>query len=233
MATESPRFDPASYPGQRPAGPVLVTDDAEIEVSVAGAVPALPRSSDVRWSLAYGANADPDRLRDKGLTAGGALLLPAVLVGWVTAFEQRRAGYGAVPLTLVPAPGKRVHTWVLGIPAAVVDELDRTEGRAPQGAPSAVVPTAGSARHAPPGTYQLGRVGRAEVAGGWALPDALAYLPGPSTRIQVAGGTWRTWPESDQAAARAHLDAGGSSEPAPPVVAPVLGPWPKTPLVKA
>jgi len=211
---------------------VLVTDDAEVAVSVAGAVPALTPSADVRWSVAYGANADPDRLRDKGLTAHGVLLLPAVLVGWVTAFEQRWTGYGAVPLTLVPAPGRRLDTWVLGIPPAVVDELDRTEGRAGDGAPAVVDPSAGSARHAPPGTYQLGHVGRVEVAGGWVLSDALAYLPGPATHVQVVGDTWRTWPESDQAVARAHVGSGGASEPAPPVTDPVLGPWPRTPLVR-
>ncbi len=233
VAAEPWRFDPARYPGRRPDGPVLVTDDAEVAVSVTGAVPALPGSVDVRWSVAYGANADPDRLRDKGLTAEGALLLPAVLVGWVTAFEQRRTGYGAVPLTLVPSPARRLHTWVVGIPAGAVDELDRTEGRAVGGAPSMADPAAGSARHAPPGTYQLGYVGRVDIAGAWVLPAALAYLPGPATRVQVVDGAWRTWPESDQAAARAHLESGGASEPAPLVTAPVLGPWPSTPLLTA
>lgn len=212
---------------------MLVTDEAEVEVSVAGDEPALPGPRDLRWSVAYGANADPERLRDKGLTAAGALLLPAVVVGWVTAFEQRRTGYGSVPLTLVPSPGMRRHTWVLGVPATVLEELDRTEGRAPGGAPSVLDPTAGSARYAPPGAYQLGHVGRVEVAGGWVLPDALAYLPGPATRVQVSGGSWRTWPESDQAAARAHLEAGGPSEQVPAVTAPVLGAWPETPLVRA
>jgi len=212
---------------------VLVTDDAEVAVPLAAGAPALPRSTDVRWSVAYGANAAPDRLRDKGLTAEGALLLPAVLVGWVTAFEQRLTGYGAVPLTLVPSPDIQLRTWVLGVPGTVLDELDRTEGRAGDGAPAVVDPSMGSARHAPPGTYQLGHVGRVAVAGGWVLPDALAYLPGPATHVQVSGGTWRTWPESDQAAARSHLESGGPSEPAPPVPDPVLGPWPRTPLVTA
>jgi hypothetical protein len=227
--TGVPRFDPARYPGERPDGPVLVTDEGQAPV------PPVEVASwtDIRWVVAYGANASPDRLRDKGLTGSGALLVPAELDGWVAAFEARVTGYGAVPLTLVPQSGARTATWVLGLHRDFVDALDETEGRVACGAPEHVDPGAGSARHAPPGTYQLARIGRVRVATAWLLEDALAYLPGPSTEVQRHDGGWRTWPAHDQAAARRHLASGGPSAPAPRPAAPVLGPWPVTPLVRA
>jgi hypothetical protein len=185
-----------------------------------------------RFSIAYGSNASPLRLVDKGLTVGGAVLLPAVVRGWVPAFEARRTGYGAVPLTLVAAPGVVTETWVLGLPPEALPELDRTEGRLPDGPPATREPDDADPRRAPPGTYQLGPIGDVEVAGRWVLRDALAYLPGPWTQVQITDeGGWRTWPEHDQAAAAAHIDADGPSAPAPAVVAPHLGPWPETPLI--
>lgn len=227
----TPRFDPASYPGRRPAGPVVVTRTRERALAPAALPELLAERPQLRWVVAYGANADPDRLRDKGLTGTGAVLLPAELEGWVAAFEARRTGYGAVPLTLVPRQGAVMATWVLGIPDHCTPQLDRTEGRAPGGAPARRDPGAGSARHAPPGTYQLARVGPVTVAGAYRLEDALAYVPGPGTRVQIEDGRWRTWPEHDQRSARRHLEVGGPSAPAPPVVAPVLGDWPADRLV--
>ena len=265
-----PRFDPRSYPGPRPAGPVVVQDgevahldleawlgDGVAPPAAAGAGPAGPppgsdagrragsaagrraasiapvlrRPGEVRFSVAYGSNASPGRLHDKGLDVDGAVLLPARLRGYVPAFEARRTGYGAVPLTLVPQPGAVTDTWVLGLPPAATVLLDRTEGRVPEHTPEQVLVAAGNGRFAPPGTYQLGRVGEVVVAGRWRLADALAYLPGRATRIQCeADGAWRTWPEVDQSAAASHLGGGGPSRPAPPVAAPVFGPWPPTPL---
>ncbi len=238
------RFDPDAYPGRRPDGPVLVTDDAERPVSIGA--DRLPE--ELRWSVAYGANADPDRLRDKGLAAEGALLLPAVLTGWRPAFEARRTRYGSVPLTLVPAPGVRTPTWVLGIRAALTGRLDRTEGRA--GGPADRAPTAGDesvgatgrppggtdpppgGTDPPPGTYRLGVVGDVEVAGSWWLRPGLAYLPGPAARVQVVDDDWRCWPAYDQAAAHAHLERSGPSRPAPQAGATVVGAWPATRLVR-
>jgi hypothetical protein len=252
--TEPPRFDPAGYPGERPAGPVLVGDrwqvpvrlvaadggprvvldraDAELAGDTVRVVGGRGEPTAIRWVVAYGANASPERLRDKGLTGPGVLLLPAELTGWVAAFEARTTGYGAVPLTLVPQAGVRTATWVLGVHPDLVGVLDRTEGRVADGAPERVDPRAGSARHAPPGSYQLGRVGPVRVTGGWLLADGLAYLPGPSTEVQRHDGGWRTWPAHDQAAARRHLAGDGPTAPAPRPPAPVLGPWPATPLVR-
>lgn len=251
------RFDPAGYPGRRPAGPVLVTADAEQPLELTDdpdrpvRLPGSPASTGVaglavprpvppvlaapgarRWIVAYGANADPDRLRDKGLVGPGAVLLPAVVEGWTAAFEARCTGYGAVPLTFVPAPGVRTRTWVLGVHLDVVDELDRTEGRSPGPAAATADPPDG-AHHAPVGTYRLGRVGEVEVAGRFLLEGALAYLPGPATRVQRHAGGWRSWPGSDQAAARAHLAARGPWAPAPEPAVTVVGPWPATPLRRA
>jgi len=185
-----------------------------------------------RFCVAYGSNASPLRLRDKELTAQGALLLPARVKGWVAAYEARRTGYGAVPLTFVPCPGAVTPTWVLGLPAALLPRLDRSEGRVPHGPPAEREPDDADHRRAPPGTYQLGRVGDVEVADRFLLPDALAYLPGPWTRVQVTDdGAWRTWPQYDQASAAAHVDRGGDALLAPPVEHPLLGDWPRTPLL--
>jgi hypothetical protein len=222
----------AATAGER-AAPRVVADPprAPLPRIPGGVLGAGGELSDVRWVVAYGANASPDRLRDKGLTGPGALLIPAVLHGWVAAFEARVTGYGAVPLTLVPQADARTVTWILGVHRDHVDELDRTEGRVASGAPSRIDRRAGSAHHAPPGTYQLGRVGPVQVADGWVLPDGLAYLPGPSTEVLRHDGGWRTWPAHDQTTARRHLAGGGPSAPAPRPPAPVLGPWPVTPLV--
>lgn len=185
-----------------------------------------------RFVVAYGSNASPLRLRDKELTGQGAVLLPARVRGWVAAFEARRTGYGAVPLTFVPSPGAITETWVLGLPPELLPRLDRSEGRVPDGPPPERAPDDADHRHAPPGTYQLGRVGDVEVAGRFVLRDALAYLPGPWTLAQVTDdGSWRTWPDHDQAAAAAHVDRGGEARAAPPVGDPVLGDWPETPLL--
>lgn len=241
------RFDPATYPGPRADGPVLVMDDEVVALTLDGPPDAPLRPADpgalpgparvlepgvARFSVAYGSNASPPRLVDKGLTVAGAVLLPAVVRGWVAAFEARRTGYGAVPLTLVPSPGAVTRTWVLGLAPEALPELDRTEGRLPDGPPATREPDDADPRRAPPGTYQLGPIGDVEVAGRWVLRDALAYLPGPWTQVQITDdGDWRTWPEHNQAAAEAHVHADGPSAPAPAVVDPYLGSWPETPLL--
>lgn len=231
-------FAPQTYPGPRPDGPTLVHRGRLHDVTVVGHPPRPVARVDadvcepgaVRWVVAYGSNASPGRLLDKGLDDRGAVLLPATLDGWVAAFEDRHTGYGSVPLTLVPQAGARIETWVLGVHVDDVPVLDRSEGRMVSDAVAATWED--DLRHAPPGAYRLGHVGEVTVAGRWRLPDALAYLPGPHTRVQVLpDGGWRTWPRSDQAAAAAHADAGGPSRQPPSVDRPVTGPWPDTPLV--
>lgn len=237
-----PPFDPGSYPGPRAAGPTLVlegdrrglalTDDpARPWLPPRAVPPCTPRDApaELRWSLAYGANASPGRLVAKGLDRQGAVLLPARITGWAAAFEQRTTGYGAVPVTLVPVPGRVMATWVLGVTREDTVVLDASEGRA--GARDEL-PADG---HSPPrGTYRLGQVGEVVVAGRFRLPDALAYLPGPLTRIQVDGaGRPRCWPEVAQRSARAHVAAGRASRVVGdlPGMVTVAGPWPPTPLV--
>lgn len=244
MPAEVPRFDPASYPGPRPEGPVLVHRECVHHLDVDSAlpsplrsraldperVPVLRRQPEVRWSVAYGSNASPERLMDKGLDRWGALLLPARLAGWQPAFEARRTGYGAVPLTLVPAPGTTMTTWVLGLLPDDLDELDRTEGRLADDRSSDDGPVRDTARHAPRGTYRLGRVGEVAVADRFVLPDALAYLPGPATEVQRTADGWRTWPDHRQEDAVRGLH--GPCAPAPDVGAMVRGRWPATELTE-
>lgn len=236
-------FDPATYPGARSEGPavvhqgrvepVAVTGSADTPVHADVAAPVLEPDC-VRWCLAYGSNASPPRLVAKGLDERGALLLPAVVAGWRPAFEARRTRYGAVPLTLVPDRAAVTRTWVLGVHADDVARLDRSEGRVAGGAacdPGRVAHGEGDSEVvAPPGAYDLGAIGAVAVADRFLLEDALAYLPGPPARVQVVAGGWRTWPESDQAAAASHVAGSGPTQPAPRAVEPLAGPWPRTPL---
>lgn len=233
------RFDPARYPGWRPDGPVLVHGGTTHTVAVAAAGPAAVHADvdapvlapgAVRWVVAYGSNACPDRLVDKGLDRCGAVLLPARLRGWVAAFEARPTAYGAVPLTLVPAPEAEMVTWVLGVHVGDTAAVDASEGRVAEG----VAEDGGGpadARHAPAGAYRLAHVGPVVVADRLQLADAVAFVPGPHTQVQVDDtGRWRRWPHVDQAAAVAHLEAGGPSRDAPLVGEVVAGPWPASAL---
>ncbi len=214
----SPRFDAATYPGPRPAGPVLlhqgqlwpldVTGPALLAPDPVAGAPVL--QGPVRWSVAYGSNASPDRLRDKGLDVNGALLLPARLRGWRTVWEARRAATGAVPLTLVPAPGSILDTWVLGIHPADTGPLDATEGRGTR--------------------YRLGRVGPVAVAARWWLADAVAYGPGSATRCLTRGTELAGYPEVDHAGAGVLLDGGSVALAVDPLPGTVEGDWPASDL---
>jgi hypothetical protein len=210
-------FDPTSYPGQRPGGPALVVDGRVVPVALDGPARAPLRTpvdaavladGAVRWVVAYGSNAAPSRLVDKGLDRRGAVVLPAELIGWVPAYEARRTGYGAVPLTLVPEEGARTATWVLGIHRDDTHLLDASEGS----------------------NYELGRVGDVTVAGRFVVRDALAYLPAVDVEVQLLDEGWRTWPEHDQAAAARHLAADGPCAPAPRIHRRLEPPWPVTRL---
>lgn len=219
------RFDPAGYPGERPAHPALVwrgrTWQLELDpapgttvrpVAPEGrAAPVLAAVKHLRWSVAYGANADPGRLVDKGLDRAGALLLPAVLYGYQEVWEARRSrSTGAVPATLAPAPGRRFETWVLGVRPDDADRLDASEYR-------------GS-------NYVLGRVGEVAVAVRWRISDALAYGPGPGTRVLTTVGEAASLATVDQAEARALLRAGPATNAADPLPGAVDEGWPATPM---
>ncbi len=233
------RFDPATYPGPRPPGPALLQDGRVHRLVVEGKAAAPWRRRDggpvppvdrVRFSVAYGANASPPRLIDKGLDRRGAVLLPARMVGWAPVFEARRTGYGAVPLTLLPAadPHEVRDTWVLGIHVEDLPALDRSEGRDPG---TGGGPESDDVRTAPTGSYVLAPIGPVVVAERFRLADALAYRPGPGTRVLHGPQGPMTWPEAGQAHARMALAAGAGRRAAGAVVDRVVrGPWPATVL---
>lgn len=181
-----------------------------VDVLAEGA-PVLENPDGIRWTVAYGANACPERLLDKSLDVKGAVLLPAALLGWAPAWEARRSATGAVPVTLVPSPGRRSDVWVLGVHADDLARLDQTEYRGTN--------------------YTLGHLGPVAVADRWRLADALAYGPGPDTRVLVAGGDVAAPPAVDQADARALLDQPDPvSVGADPFDTVVEEGWPQTPL---
>lgn len=227
----TPRFDPRSYPGPRPTGPVLVRGASARPLELGGPSPrpylgptaaAVPEV--LAYSVAYGSNANVDRLWDKGLTGAGAVLLPARMRGWDPAFAARETRYGSVPLVLVPGAADRVRdTWVVGLAPEALAALDESEGRRP-GQQDDAVPGA------PTGGYLLGRIGPVAVADRYLLADALAYRPSPGTRLLAHGDGAMTWPEHDQAEARAALAGAGPTVPAPPVERVEAGAWPPTPL---
>lgn len=231
------RFDPAGYPGPRPSGPVLVRDGRTYPLALDGEVGGpwrrpgggpVPGFAELRFCVAYGSNACPPRLVDKGLDRRGAVLLPARMTGWVPVFEARRTGYGAVPLTLVPAsdPGRVVPTWVLGVHVEDVEVLDRSEGRWS----GAAGQTRDDEHAAPAGSYVLGAIGAVAIGERFVLPQALAYQPGPDTRLLPGPQGWLPWPEYGQADARHRLDSGLPGMPAPPTEAVEVGDWPPTPF---
>lgn len=259
-------FDPASYPGPRPAGPALLYRGRLLTLGIGGPVeaplrleppggPAPERLLDLqelRFVLAYGSNASPGRLVAKGLDLHGVLLLPARALDVVPAFEQRRTSYGSVPLTLVPSPGAVTDTWALGLPPRSATLLDRSEGRPPTAPPSVrrrglsadgvsprdepadgVSPRDEPADgHVPPrDAYRLAHVAEVNLADRFLLPQALAYVPGPATRVQtLPDGRWRSWPASRQRDALEHLDRRGPARAVPPLGTVVTGAWPSTPI---
>lgn len=169
-------------------------------------------SRHVIWTVAYGSNACPDRLVDKGLDLHGAVLLPATVPGYVRAWEARRTtSTGAVPLTLQRADAGFLDAWVLGLLPEDMAGLDATEGR-------------GS-------NYLVGEVGPVAVADRWLLAPALAYGPTPDTRLLATQGRMCTYPEVDQVACGPLLDDPlGVHLHADPLVNPIADGWPETPL---
>lgn len=195
------RFDPATYPGSRPDGPTVLYAGRAWPVEVRGtrreplvvpdAVSGAPVLEDraVRWSLAYGSNASPERLLDKGLDLRGTILLPGIIEGWAPVWEARRtASTGAVPLTLARSPGTVLEAWVLGIHEDDTLLLDASEGRGVN--------------------YALGRVTEVAVGSRFVLPAALAYGPTHGTRILAEAGNVCGFPAYDQTGVGRLVDGG-------------------------
>ncbi len=216
-------FRAQDYPGRRPSGPTLVYSGERFPVRVDGdgarpcsldgpasGAPVLTTSLR-RWTVAYGANASPERLVAKGLDLDGALILPAFVFGWVRAWESRRTvSTGAIPLTLVRRPGNPLDVHVVGVTLEAAARLDASEVRGDD--------------------YVLGRVGPVPVADRFVLSDAVAYGPGPDTRVLAPDAEVLTWPSTDHATASASFDSEAMSFGADPLPRPITDGWPDTPL---
>ncbi len=206
------RFDPSTYPGWRPDGPVVVRDDELVPISLDDAMLHDPAW---RWSVGFGSNACPDRLVDKGLADRGAILLPCRVRGWRAAWEARRSPMtGSVPVTLVPSPGFVLAAWALGMHVDDAPAMDWSEGRGRR--------------------YHLTRVGAVVVAERWMLNPGLAYCAAEATVLltdPADHGTPLWLDRHDQAAAVARLEARAPTVAAPRIddVVPV-DQWPVTPL---
>ncbi|HWT93589.1 MAG TPA: hypothetical protein VN238_11365 [Solirubrobacteraceae bacterium] len=76
--------------------------------------------------LAYGANASPERLAAK-LPGVPVAALAAQLRGWSVVHSAHVSPYGAVPATLLEAPGERAAVHVLVVDPVGFEPLDATE----------------------------------------------------------------------------------------------------------
>lgn len=138
-----------------PAGPVPLPDPA----------PAALLGEGREAVLAVGANAAPERLREKlsatrpGVPAVPSVpMLPAWLEGHAVVYSAHLARYGALPATLHPCPGARCRITVLFL---TPDEVARLHGTEALGE-----------------NYRFSRLGglRLDLAGGGRLGSAGAYL---------------------------------------------------------
>jgi len=124
-----PRRDPVRhalrYPFRTPGRACVVTPGGTRrpvpgEAVAAGRLPL----------IAAGANASPERLREKlgdALARSGVALVPAEARGLAVVHSAHIAAYGAVPATVLPCPGAVSRVFVLWLTAAQAARLDGTE----------------------------------------------------------------------------------------------------------
>lgn len=117
----APLDDPTAYPGQWPAGPVVLEGDRVIPV------PATAATAGRAPMLAIGSNACPAQLRRKGLR-GPILLLPTVLRNHLVVYAGHVTTYGSVPATLVRWPDARAMVFSIWLNPRQRAQLDASEG---------------------------------------------------------------------------------------------------------
>ncbi len=117
----APLDDPAAYPGQWPAGPVMIQRDRVIPV------PATAATAGRSPMLAIGSNACPAQIRRKGI-GGPLLLVPTVLRNHLVVYAGHVTTYGAVPATVIRWPGARAMVFTAWVTPRQRRQLDDSEG---------------------------------------------------------------------------------------------------------
>jgi hypothetical protein len=124
-------FTSSTYPGRRPRFSFFLTRTGILRLTIRnldqvlenhGLAPASERYA----VLAYGSNACPEQLVDKGLSD-----VPVIfgrMVGAEAVYAKRIAGKGYVPATLARKPGSR-PSWVTLLTNEQLRTMDETEGR--------------------------------------------------------------------------------------------------------
>ena len=126
------RFPALPYPGERPDGSYIVQDGHVRGLDPAGdgwvdRVKAEPVSLDGRsFVLAYGSNANPEKLSEK--LDGNVLALRCQVHDYAAMWSSRRRQEGSVVATIVADPGHVEIQHVLAVTEDQLAEMNRWEG---------------------------------------------------------------------------------------------------------
>jgi len=124
-------FTPSTYPGRRPPFSFLLTGNGILRLKVRTLDQVLTnrglaRASERYAVLAYGSNACPEQLAEKGLSD-----VPVIfgrMVGAEAVYANRVTQKGYVPATLARKNGSR-PSWVTLLTREQLQIMDETEGR--------------------------------------------------------------------------------------------------------
>jgi len=115
-----------TYPYDNPGRSYLLTDDGPRFPDGGFAPSAFDGRRPV---LAYGSNRSPEQLRRKFNKINGEPI-PVVrseLADFDVVYSAHLSSYGAVPATLLPAPGTRVSLFITWLTAGQIDRMHETE----------------------------------------------------------------------------------------------------------
>lgn len=124
-------FSPSTYPGRRPRFSFVFTSKGIYRVPLGSLgrfleARGLPPLADRYAILAYGSNACPGQLLEKGLSDVPVLF--GRLHGAQAVYAGRTASKGYVPATLARKKGSR-PSWITVLTQEQLETMDKTEGR--------------------------------------------------------------------------------------------------------